>query len=163
MVCVYAFAIADDNENSVRIIRHNAIEINGEPMVLYGISVPLPTEKCLSNDDQWTCGAAATLQLYAQLKKLPLNCSPISSTENIPLARCHNSESDIARLLVSDGWAITVNGSLEYKAEEETAKSTQVGIWRAGYSPPENWRRYPEFEFNPILDLLCSTCAVRKN
>ncbi len=151
-----------DNSPTVRILHNNAIEVNGEKLILFGIAIPTATDKCEPSEKQWPCGASATLRLASIFKSAPFSCIRMEESANAPLARCSNSQFDIAEQLVSEGWAITVVDNLEYVTQEQDAEKKQVGIWRDGYSPPQHWRMYPNLEFDPIEDLKCSACAVRK-
>ena len=150
------------SSDTVRVLRDNAIEIKGEKLVLYGIAVPNATAKCLEGEAQWPCGATATLRLYNLLKDSPLSCERLENSSKAPLARCRNSQFDIAEQLVLEGWALAVGDNEDFVDGERQAKLGKVGIWRDNYSPPLEWRQYPQSQFNPILDLLCSSCAVRK-
>ena len=151
-----------DESSSIRILQNNLLEVKGQKMILFGIVIPTATDKCESSDKQWPCGASATLRLSSIFKSSPFSCVRLEKSENLPLARCSNSQFDIAEQLVLEGWAITVADNLEYVSQERDAKEQQVGIWRDGYSPPAHWRTYPNLEFNFIEDLQCSACAVRK-
>ncbi len=150
------------SSDTVRVLRDNAIEVRGEKLVLYGIAVPKATAKCLEGETQWPCGATATLRLYDLLKDSRLSCEKLKDFSETPLARCRNSQFDIANQLVLEGWALAVGDNEEFVDGERQAKLGKVGIWRDDYSPPPEWRQYPQSQFNPILDLLCSSCAVRK-
>ncbi len=146
----------------VRIVRDNAIEVDGKTVILNGVAIPVPTAKCLQGDAMWPCGAAATLRLNEILKNSSIECEFVETSQESPLARCRGSDGDIAEQLVVEGWAISVLSSSEYRDHEQNAKSKGIGIWQEGYSPPDSWRQYPELLKNPILDLLCSSCAARK-
>ena len=151
-----------DESSSIRILHNNVLEVKGQKMILFGIAIPTATDKCELSEKQWPCGASATLRLSSIFKSAPFSCIRMEDFANVPLARCSNSQFDIAEQLVLEGWAITVADNLEYKSQEQNAEEKQVGIWRDGYSPPANWRTYPNLEFDFIEDLQCSACAVRK-
>ena len=151
------------NPNSIRILKNNAIEVNGEKLLLHGIAIPSSTTKCFVNDVAWICGAKATLRLNDVLKQSQISCEFVRNSQNMPLAKCRNAETDIAQILVSEGWAITVHTGKHYLDEELRARNQKLGIWKDGFVPPENWRNYPSLEFEPFSDLLCSVCEARKN
>ena len=161
-VALATVTIIAHSSDTVRVLRDNAIEVRGEKLVLYGIAVPKATAKCLEGEAQWPCGATATLRLYDLLKDFRLSCEKLKDSSETPLARCRNSQFDIAKQLVLEGWALAVGDSVDYVDEERQAKLGKMGIWRDDYSPPPEWRQYPQSQINPILDLLCSSCAVRK-
>ena len=150
------------SSDTVRVLRDNTIEVKGEKLVLYGIAVPNATAKCLEGEAQWPCGATATLRLNDLLKGSPLSCEKLKNSSETPLVRCRNSQFDIAEQLLLEGWALAVGDDENFVDGERQAKLGKVGIWRDDYSPPPEWRQYPQSQFNPILDLLCSSCAVRK-
>ena len=150
------------SSDTVRVLRDNAIEVKGEKLVLYGIAVPKATAKCLEGEAQWPCGATATLRLYDLLKDSRLSCEKLADSSETPLARCRNLQTDIAEQLVLEGWALAIGNNEDFVGEERQARLGKVGIWRDDYSPPAEWRQYPQSQFNPILDLLCSSCAIRK-
>ncbi len=161
-VALATVTIIGHSSDAVRVLRDNAIEVRGEKLVLYGIAVPNATAKCLEDEAQWPCGATATLRLYNLLKDSPLSCERLENSSEAPLARCRNSQFDIAEQLVLEGWALAVGDNEDFVDGERQAKLSKLGIWRDDYSPPPEWRQYPQSKFNPILDLLCSSCAVRK-
>ena len=149
-------------ETGTRIVRGNAIEIDGTLMLLYGVSVPTAKSKCLSGQSQWPCGATATLRLNKLLKDPSLQCELVGHSEEVPLTKCRTNLGDIAKQLVTEGWAITVNGNISYMAQEQIAQLNQAGMWREHFEPPLQWREYPETSIDLILDLQCSECAVRR-
>lgn len=151
------------NANSIRILKNNALEVNGEKLLLHGIVVPSSTTKCVVNDSAWICGAKATLRLNDVLKQSQVACEFVKNSQNLPLAKCQNAKIDIAQILVSEGWAITVHTGEHYLDDEVRARKQMLGIWKDGFVPPENWRNYPNLDFEPFSDLLCSVCEARKN
>lgn len=153
---------AADNLTQIRVLKNNALEVNGEEIILFGIAVPTATEKCRLAASQWPCGASATLRLSTIFNSAPFTCIRLEDEQSTPLARCSNEEFDIAEQLVLEGWAVTVADNMVYARQEKDAKDRQVGIWRDGYSPPQRWRSYPNLEIDPIKDLQCSVCAARK-
>ncbi|MDE0310110.1 MAG: hypothetical protein OXI60_09810 [Acidiferrobacterales bacterium] len=151
-----------DDAPAVRVLTDNAIEVNGERIILSGIAIPTATVMCEAEEKQWPCGASATLRLSSILKSALLSCVRLEESAALPLARCANSQFDIAGQLVMEGWAITVADDSEYATQERYAEQRQLGLWRDGYSPPQHWRRYPDSEFDFVKDLQCSICAVRR-
>ena len=150
-----------DHINASKVLRGNAIEVNNQTYVLNGAVVPVSTAKCISNEKTWPCGAKATLRLNELIQAHSIRCELMQSPAELPLAQCYNSSSDIANVLVMEGWALVANDSSDYQQQEDSAKTQQNGIWRGQFNPPANWRAYPSLAFDPIKDLLCSTCAVR--
>ncbi len=165
LISILLFAIGFVNSSwaneEVRIVRDNALEVDGKTLILKGVVIPVATSKCLGGDAIWPCGAAATLRFNKILKSSSIQCDAVPSVGQISLARCWSSHGDIAEQLVQEGWAIAVASSDEYRVQEQMAREGGIGIWRGGFSPPQSWRQYPEIITNPILDLLCSSCAVR--
>ena len=147
---------------AVRIVQGNALEVDGKKVILNGVAIPVPTAKCLKGEATWPCGAAATLRLNEILKSSSIQCETADASQETLLAKCLGSDGDIAEQLVSEGWAITVEASDEYWEHERYARSKGIGIWREGNLPPDSWRQYPELLKNPVLELLCSSCAARK-
>ena len=150
------------NAGQFRILNGNAIEVDGEKLVLYGVAVPVSTAKCLANDEKWTCGAAATLRLHKLLNTSDVKCKPVEVHDSATFVICRNAEFDIAQRLVLEGWALTMPETGQYLMEESSAKNLMAGVWRGGFNPPDEWRVYPDLEFDPFSDLLCSTCSDRK-
>ena len=150
------------NADAVRLLVDNAFEFQGQRIVLHGVSVPTATAKCLVEEKNWPCGATATLRFNELLEPSSLDCEFIEELENVTLARCRSSGLDIAHQLVSEGWAVAVEGESDYDQAESQARVQGLGIWRGHFSPPNQWRQYPQTNFNPYLDLECSVCAIRK-
>ena len=156
-----AGGVKTDHINASKVLKGNAIEVNNQTYVLNGAVVPVSIAKCISNNKTWPCGAKATLRLNELIQAHSIRCESIQSSAELPLARCYNSSSDIASVLVMEGWALVANDSSDYQQQENLAKKQQNGIWRGRFNPPADWRTYPSIAFDPIKDLLCSTCAVR--
>ena len=154
--------VGSANASQFRILNGNAIEVDGETLVLYGIAVPISTAKCLANNEKWTCGAAATLRLHQLLNTNDVKCESVDKQDSVAFVICKNAEFNIAQQLVLEGWALTVPATEQYSMEENSAKNQMAGVWRGGFNPPDEWRVYPNLEFDPFSDLLCSTCADRK-
>ena len=148
--------------DSARVLKNNALKLNNERFILYGAVIPTSTSKCSEGESLWPCGARATLTLHSLLQDELLNCESIDNSSKLPLVRCYVGASDIAQLLINDGLAIVPKVHSEYRLSEISAKSRQVGIWRGGFSPPQEWRDYPTLSIDPIAELMCSECAVRK-
>ena len=104
--------------------------------MLYGI--PNATAKCLEDEAQWPCGATATLRLYNLLKDSPLSCERLENSSETPLARCRNSQFDIAE-------------QTSMSAIMKILSTENVRPWRDDYCTGS---QYPQSKFNPILDLL---------
>ncbi len=154
-----AFGSCDE----IKLLADNSIEYQGQKIILTGISVPHSTAKCLLEGKKWPCGATATLRLNELLKKVPLECEFEQDFEGVTLARCKHADVDLATQLLTEGWAVTVGEYAEYEFAQNRAKQQQLGIWRGGFVPPDQWRQYPETLLNPYLDLICSVCAERKH
>ena len=161
-VLLSAIALKADEETPFRILKDNALEVNGKKVVLYGIAIPGPKTKCIAKQAQWPCGATATLKLATTLSFAPFSCVPVSEIGTVPLVRCANREFDVADWLVREGWAVTVVDGQEYSRQEQIARHRQAGIWMDGFEAPEEWRVYPTLEINFLEDLECSECAARK-
>ena len=161
LICTF-FSVPNTYAQSqtARIIKGNALNINGAIVILHSAVVPTASSRCDDGERVWPCGAAATLRLNKLIQDSTITCKPVSHAT--PISRCQNLEVDIAMQLVKEGWAVVATESSEYLQEETHARTNSLGIWRGGFSPPENWRNYPDLKFNPIADLLCSSCAQRK-
>lgn len=162
IACLFACSAAFGNSDTVRLMPDNSLRVEGRPFALFGIAVPVATAKCFADGISWPCGAAATLRLNELVQRSALNCDPILELDNISLAHCTGERADIAGTLVKEGWALAVSPESDYSDAETHAKNLQLGIWRDGFSPPEDWRQYPDTSLDPYLDLMCSACSVRK-
>ncbi len=148
--------------NVVKHLTDNTLKVQDNRIVLYGIHVPKPTEHCIADGESWPCGAAATLRLNELIKSTSFNCTAVLELESASLARCQLGDTDLAHFLVEEGWAVTVDTASTYTRMEHRARENQLGIWRGGFSPPAEWRQYPDIAFDPYVDLQCSSCAARK-
>ena len=152
----------DKIQIQTKLLRNNVIEHNGHRLVLYGVVVPASTLKCFNGNKMWPCGASATLRLHELLQQDALICNLLESDQTQQFARCRLADLDIARQLVLEGWALAAAGVDEYHAAEKSAKNLSVGLWKDNFSPPEDWRNYPSLQYDLVEDLLCSTCATRR-
>ncbi len=162
IVALVTVSPALSNGNDIRLLKNNSVEYQGQTMVLSDIAVPIATAQCQAGNKKWPCGATATLRFNELLKMPALSCEIEFERDNIAVTRCNYGDRDLAHQLLSEGWALTLSDKAEYWQAETHARSLNLGIWRGGFSPPPDWRQYPETALDPYLDLACSVCADRK-
>jgi len=151
------------NSGEVELQVDNSFSFQEKVTLLFGIAVPTAKTRCLTGDNQWPCGATATLRLNQLLQQQPLSCQVVLESDDGVIARCFHGSQDLAALLLSEGWAITIADDSDYAEAESDARKRGHGIWRLGFQPPIEWRQYPKTAFDPYDDLACSVCAERRN
>jgi endonuclease YncB( thermonuclease family) len=81
----------------------------------------------------WACGQQARVALHNATRMQSFVCVEVARDPTATLANCRNDSTDLARVLIADGWALPAEtGSSEYLAELADARSRKRGAWN-GY------------------------------
>ena len=137
------------------------LRVGNQLISLYGVSLPTPDQMCEESDVPWHCGAIAWQTLDQHLLDSELGCiyqPMLSSSGGTTLtAECWIGEQNLNSWLVGSGWALTVGyAESAYYAEERLAQQRNLGLWRGGFIPPDDWRPTRLGE-----DGACSVCKAR--
>ncbi len=132
----------------------DTIELNGEPIRLFGIDAPELGQTCLNGKKRWRCGLEAAFTLHRQLVDEPIECTIQGNRNEVREASCTNARGDVAEVMITKGFAQTLDSSFpSYSAAERAARSARLGIWRGEFVPPRDWRagkRLPHLDDAPV-------------
>lgn len=102
------------------------LTVDGRTVRLYGIVAPLAGQRCRSGALPWLCGAAAKEFLQGLVAGRRVICDVVSA----PWARCEIGDDDLARSVVSAGWAVADPGTGDaYREAEAKARADKTGLW----------------------------------
>lgn len=121
------------------VIDGDTIVINNTHIRLYGIDAPETKQKC----DWGYSGHNATRYLESLIKNKIVYCTIFAKDAyDRPIGACHTQSHDINAKMVASGHAFAYRRySQKYIGLEETAKKSNIGIWRANCENPELLRR----------------------
>lgn len=137
-------AVASDLVGVASVIDGDTLEIRGVRIRLHGIDAPESRQLCRrSSGDEWRCGQQAALALSDRIGRRTVNCS-VRDVDRYgrAIAVCRQSNQDLNRWLVSEGWAVAYRRySRDYIEAETAARSAGRNIWSGQFVMPWDWRR----------------------
>ena len=136
---LFAFPVlADDITGKPRIIDGDTVEIAGERIRLYGIDALELRQTCWDKRGEFPCGERARFMLELDTKNQEVVCVPRGKDRyGRTLAVCHAGGVDLGWDMVRLGWALAYRRySMDYVADEKTAKVARKGLWRGEFVPP---------------------------
>jgi hypothetical protein len=113
-----------------------SIHADGHNLELYGAVFIRRNRICTSTEGaRWACGQHAFIALRNVVDGKPITCSFKHITVP-PKAVCRVGDSDVTRILLSQGWAELADGVTDeaYLEALAFAQSTKAGMWADG--PP---------------------------
>ena len=113
------------------ILAANRVRGEGYDMVLSGIATVPPGKECDDSGKSWPCGTLARTALRKLVRGRTLKCvlGDPTDAKRLP-ATCAMQGRDLARWLVSQGWAVTQTDQMV--GFQKRAKLTKRGLWRGG-------------------------------
>ncbi len=127
----------------VTVVSGDTIQIDGVTLRLAWIDAPEPRQTCHHADGRaWACGASATRALSDAVWRKSVHCNQVTADPNgAAQAICTADGLDLGEELVRQGWAVVREGaSPEYEAEQNAARTAQLGIWEGSFELPWLWR-----------------------
>jgi endonuclease YncB( thermonuclease family) len=164
---------ADDAEISgtPEILPSGILILDERAITLWGIDMIAGNQPCWNGHDAaWNCGAQATTDLtnYAEGHVVGCTIKADHGGGNVE-AQCFcetcDQPDDLARYMVSEGWALDdpSSGGL-YAAEEEKAWRNGRGVWTSRFQMPGDWRngvqRYVDYQ-PPATALIAPPVVVQ--
>ncbi|MER0238231.1 thermonuclease family protein [Fulvimarina sp. MAC8] len=108
------------------------LKIDQATVVLSGIEAPAANARCGRGSGAWPCGARARTALRAYLRGRSVECiapRDFGERNETVTSSCTLSGEDIARWIVSNGWAKALPDG-PYGELEKRARNAGRGIWR---------------------------------
>jgi endonuclease YncB( thermonuclease family) len=125
------------------VIDADTIEIHGQRIRLFGIDAPEGGQLCVRpNGERWRCGQRASLALADRIGRATVRCEPrdIDRYRRV-VAVCFKGAEDLNRWMVANGWAVAFRRySVDYVADEDTARRKQINMWSGDFEMPWDWR-----------------------
>lgn len=125
-------------EGPAKVRDGDTIIIGALAVNIAGIDAPEIDQPCFDQKGQrWTCGTEARRRLETLIGNKSIACR----TDGLggASALCTLAGQDIARSLVSSGWALALGQPL-YIEEERTARAMRRGLWKGKFISPSDWR-----------------------
>jgi endonuclease YncB( thermonuclease family) len=126
------------------VIDGDTIEIHGQRIRLFGIDAPESSQLCVRpSGERWRCGQRASFALADQIGRTTIRCErrDVDRYGRV-VAVCFKGAEDLDRWMVANGWAVAYRRySLDYVADEDTARRKRIHIWSGAFDMPWNWRR----------------------
>jgi endonuclease YncB( thermonuclease family) len=126
----------------VVVVDGDSIEVNGQPVRLWGIDAAELSQTCTLDGRPWACGRDAAQVLARKLAGRVVACETRTRDQyGRIVALCRADREDISAWLVEQGWALAFRRfSLDYVAHEDRARAARRGIWAGSFQPPWEWR-----------------------
>lgn len=115
----------------IQVGNDNSLQANQQTIELYGISI-LPRNQICSyrSGERWACGQRAYIALLNVLGAGTEDCRP-QKTDQPRIVICRIAGSDIAELMLREGWGSLPHGVTEqrYIDAAAAASTTKAGMW----------------------------------
>ncbi|QFI66622.1 Nuclease [Sinorhizobium alkalisoli] len=117
----------------------DSLRLGGRRVRIEGIDAPEIGQSCRRGKDDWDCGAEARRRLASLVGATTTRCRLHGRDRyGRELGICESGGRDIGRAMVLSGLAVSYG---LYRAEEETARERQAGLWSGDFVRPQEWRR----------------------
>lgn len=130
------------------VLPSGVIMIEGHNVTLSGIDPLASDQQCWHESRAWNCGEQALIALRHHIVGHALRCTVKSGSGGSEIsAQCFrktgDTEDDIARYLVAQGWARDRHGDSGglYAVDENTARAYRRGIWTSRFQTAEDWKK----------------------
>lgn len=118
----------------------SVIEVDGEPLMLYGIDAPDLSQLCYDERGRsYSCGLQSQRELNSMLRRQKISCAKRGNNK----VACQTEDgSDVAAMMLHSGWAVADKSApKEYKQEEKSAYLAKIGLWQGKFQAPWDWRQ----------------------
>jgi endonuclease YncB( thermonuclease family) len=114
-----------------RVVDGGTLVVDHRPFVLDGILKLSPSDTCMDlRGLSWSCGTSASKRLLSLVGDGIVHCEGTGNELTGIAGNCRRGNTDLARILVLDGFAKSAGGT--YEREEHDARQNRRGIWAAG-------------------------------
>jgi endonuclease YncB( thermonuclease family) len=126
------------------VIDGDTIEIHSKRIRLFGIDAAENAQLCTRNGKAYRCGKEAAFALADKIGRRIVRCFPRDTDRyGRTVAVCRVGGVDINGWMVRKGFAVAYRKySAAYVADEEEARSKQIGLWAGEFEKPWNYRRH---------------------
>ena len=144
-ICLIFFFLTykDVKSFEIKIIDGDTIHLNGEKIRFSGIDTPELKQTCSKNNEIIFCGIEAKKLLVDKIASNEINCiSEGKDQYKRTLAECFVNDLSLSSYLVKNGYAFAYRKySKKFIADEDFARSNNLGIWSMKFEYPWDWRK----------------------
>ena len=138
-------AVAETIAGQASVIDGDTLEIRGERIRLLDVDAPESKQTCVRPDGtEWRCGQQVALKLSGWIGERVVRCDVDRKDPSGQwLGHCQAGGEDIARWLVSRGWAVPYRACKCEAVREASslAEAIDAGIWSGSFEMPWDWRK----------------------
>ncbi len=144
-ICLIFFFLTyfDVKSSELKIIDGDTIHLNGEKIRFSGIDTPEIMQTCTKNNEVIKCGIQARKLLVKIIGNNKVNCIREGKDRyKRTLAECFVNNLSLSSYLVKNGYAFAYRKySNKFIADEDFAKSNNLGMWSMSFEYPWDWRK----------------------
>jgi len=144
-ICLIFFFLTykDVKSFEIKIIDGDTIHLNGEKIRFSGIDTHELKQTCSKNNEIIFCGIEAKKLLVDKIASNEINCiSEGKDQYKRTLAECFVNDLSLSSYLVKNGYAFAYRKySKKFIADEDFARSNNLGIWSMKFEYPWDWRK----------------------
>ena len=144
-ICLIFFLLTYNDVKSfeIKIIDGDTIHLNGEKIRFSGIDTPELKQTCNKNNEVIFCGIEAKKLLIDKISSNEVKCINEGKDKyKRTLAECFVNDLSLSSYLVKNGYAFAYRKySKKFIADEDFARSNNLGIWSMKFEYPWDWRK----------------------
>ena len=144
-ICLIFFFLTykDVKSFEIKVIDGDTIHLNGEKIRFSGIDTPELKKPCSINNEIIFCGIEAKRLLVDKIASNEIKCiSEGKDQYKRTLAECFVNDLSLSSYLVKNGYAFAYRKySKKFIADEDFARSNNLGIWSMKFEYPWDWRK----------------------
>ena len=119
----------------------DSMRIGDKPIRLFGIDAVESAQTCDYKGQEWACGRASRKALERAVKGKTVRCQVRDMDRGRYVSVCDIDGLDINREQVRRGWAVAYTQfSADYVKDEIQARQEGLGLWRASFERPHDYR-----------------------
>ena len=129
--------------SELKIIDGDTIHLNGEKIRFSGIDTPEIKQTCIKNNEIIKCGIKAKELLIKVTENKKIDCVREGKDQyKRILAECFVDDLSLSSYLVKSGYAFAYRKySKKFIADEDFARSNNLGMWSMKFEYPWDWRK----------------------
>ena len=125
----------------VRVTDGDSLRMGDKRIRLYGVDAVESTQTCDYRGEAWKCGRASKRALERLVDGQTVSCIVRDMDRGRYVSSCYVAGVDVNREQVRRGWAVAYTQySSQYLSEEKSAHAAKIGLWRASFERPHDYR-----------------------
>jgi len=140
---VFLLSFSNVRSQELRVVDGDTIHLNGETIRFTGIDTPELKQTCIKEGVKNPCGITAKQNLIDKIGNNTVVCiSEGKDQYKRTLAECFVNNESLSSFLVRSGYAFAYRKySKKFIADENYAKTNQIGMWSMKFDYPWNYRK----------------------